>query len=537
MRNSYLNKLVICLFVVFVSVPNVIWASEVAAVEEGIDVIEPSQQELLLQRKTELEGLLEEKDLARDDEKAFSKELRAVKKELKNIEREQKKAARAAEKAEKARLAALKKQYGDGPYPDEIAAYADRGPEPLRPFLSSLYVEGERNAVLNFDRIGVAAFETGHDDFAKWALDNALLRIESIYADDPAAKLAKSKFAKEKVKDFKGEPYERAMAYYYRGLLYLKHGDYQNARASFKSAEFQDTMSDLEDFEADFAVLNFLSGWASACDGDSSLADEYYQQALKFNPGLKIPAPEHNVLLIAETGMPPVKVTEGKHDEILKFYPNENFAEESARFTVVQTGGNSTWEVDAMFASSTYNQATTRGGRPIDGLLEGKASFKEGMSTAGDVMAATGLAAMQASSYSGNDDLAGAGAVVALGGLLFKGISNAMKPEADSRYWDNLPDDISINTLKLDDIESTAITVTYLGDGAALPDDNSPAVVADPGACSIVWARSRSALDVNESAPNARLTAKENKKQKKDIKAKEDAFRKWLLDNTPGEIT
>ena len=409
-------------------------------------------------------------------------------------------------------------------------------PDPLKPFLSSLYIEGERNAVLNFDRLGVAAFQVGRDDFAEWALDNSLQRIEAIYLDDEVAKLAKSKFAKEKVKNFKGEPYERSMAYYYRGLLYLKNGDYQNARASFKAAEFQDTMSDLEEFTADFAVLNFLSGWSSQCDGDRSLANDYYEQALAFNPNLVIPPIEHNVLLVAEIGLPPVKVTEGKHDEILKFYPNTNHGESSVHFTINDANDITVWEADGTEVSSVFTQATTRGGRPIDGLLEGKASYKDGMDSTGNVMAVGGLAAMQLGASTGNDDMAGIGAAVAIGGLIFKGISNAMKPEADSRYWDNLPDEINVNTLYFDDIGSATITTSYEGEGGEIPEANQPVFATDPGACSLVWARSRSALSVSESAPNARLTAKENKKQKKETKAKEDNFRKWLSENTPGEV-
>src|ERR1700683_4680814 len=113
---------------------------------------------------------------------------------------------------------------------------ADKPPE-LQPLFNALYVEGEHNAVLNFDYLGLAALEVGDYGVAEKALDAAIERIEAIYADNLSAKKAKSVFSAEKVKDFKGEPYERAMTYFYRGVLYLRVGDYQNARASFLSAE------------------------------------------------------------------------------------------------------------------------------------------------------------------------------------------------------------------------------------------------------------------------------------------------------------
>lgn len=81
------------------------------------------------------------------------------------------KAAKAAAKAEARRMAQLRAQYGDGPYPDQIAAYVDARTEALRPLYRTLYTGGERNAVLNFQRLGLAAFEGGHYKDAAWAFD------------------------------------------------------------------------------------------------------------------------------------------------------------------------------------------------------------------------------------------------------------------------------------------------------------------------------------------------------------------------------
>src|SRR6185437_13729105 len=43
----------------------------------------------------------------------------------------------------------------------------------------------------------------------------------------------------EKIKVWKGEPFERAMASYYLGVIYYMRHDYQNARASFENALFK----------------------------------------------------------------------------------------------------------------------------------------------------------------------------------------------------------------------------------------------------------------------------------------------------------
>ncbi len=159
---------------------------------------------------------------------------------------------------------------------ERLQTYLEDKPEELKGLYTALFTEGERNAVLNFNRVGLAAMQTGRYDLAERAFDAALIRIEQIYSNDPQARKAKSKFAAESVKDFKGEPYERAMAYYYRGLLFLRTGDFENARASFIAGEYQDTVAEKEEYSSDFDSLVFLAGWASRCANDPAKADEYF---------------------------------------------------------------------------------------------------------------------------------------------------------------------------------------------------------------------------------------------------------------------
>ena len=149
----------------------------------------------------------------------------------------------------------------------KIDAYLADKPKELHPFLTKVVAGEKRNRALNQMRAGLAAMKSGHNDLAAKLFDDALLTIETIYGGDEKAAKARGLFSAEDRKVFRGEPYERAMLYYYRGILYLMQGDYENARASFKSGYLQDTLAEKEKFRGDFALLAFLEGWASQCNG------------------------------------------------------------------------------------------------------------------------------------------------------------------------------------------------------------------------------------------------------------------------------
>ncbi len=119
--------------------------------------------------------------------------------------------------------------------PAAVIAQAEDFDPRLQPVVQQLLQEGDRNFVLNHLRLGVQAMEIGQYDVAAQSFDQALGIITSVYADSESAARARSLWIEEGSKDFRGEPYERAMAFYYRGLLDLMDGEYDTARSSFRS--------------------------------------------------------------------------------------------------------------------------------------------------------------------------------------------------------------------------------------------------------------------------------------------------------------
>jgi len=342
-------------------------------------------------------------------------------------------------------------------------------PPEVASILSDLYEEGEMNAVLNFNRLGQAAFRQGNLDLAATALDEAIARIESVYADNEMARKARSNFTSEATKDFKGEPYERSMAYFYRGLIDLAEGDFDNARAMFLAAEFQDTLSDQEVYRADFALMSWLAGWASHCGNQPTLASDFFDHAsrvMQRRPALnsgratergadslgEAPTDAQRTLVVSEWGRSPMKLGSGEHDEILTFSPGSNF---SASLDVAVLESDRSTRTVGLYERMDF-QAMTRGGRPIDGILEGQARFKDNAETVGAVSSAVGTNLMTQSLLSGDADLGAAGGAVALVGLLSSAMASASKPAADTRRWASLPGTVSVAAADVelqDDIE------------------------------------------------------------------------------------
>jgi tetratricopeptide (TPR) repeat protein len=332
---------------------------------------------------------------------------------------------------------------------EAVRILSEGRPSELAPYYRTVIAEGKRNAVLNWLRTGKAALDGGYDEAAAEAFDEALAGIEEIYADNPEAEKARSVWHAESAKDFKGEPYERAMAYYYRGLLYMKAGDYENARASFKGAQIQDSFAEDERFRQDFAVAAWLDGWASHCLGQQSLAEEAFREAASLREGLKAPDPGDDLLVLAEAGLGPSKEAYGQYREKLAY-------REGMVLRTDLVARTSAKAEPMVVAEDLFFQATTRGGREMDKVLALKADTKLATNSIGAGVAAAGAGVMVSGSYNNDSSATAAGAMIMLAGLIAQAAAQSMNPEADTRYWDDLPHSILLASLKAGQAAQTA---------------------------------------------------------------------------------
>ena len=299
--------------------------------------------------------------------------------------------------------------------------------------------QARRNRILTQYESGLTALRAGNYELARNDLDAALLQLGSNTAGDTSARESRGYFNPESVKSFRGEPYERVMAYYYRGILYWMDGEPDNARAAFKSAAIQDADPENGKYQCDWVLVDYLDGLATTkLGGDGS---DLWRRA-ETNARLNRPSPydpQANVRFFLEMGQGPVKYAAGEYGEQLKFRPGsapDPVAVIKVANQTVKTGP---------FDDLTY-QATTRGGRVMDHVLQGKAVFKSTTAALGTgaIIAGSSVAIAGNSNTSRN-----VGMGIALAGLVSTVVSAATTPEADARQWKNLPNLLTFAALRL----------------------------------------------------------------------------------------
>ena len=296
-----------------------------------------------------------------------------------------------------------------------------------------------RDKVLWQYRLAAAAMRQGNFEVARRNLDDALTTLQGIYGPDPSAKKARSYFHAESKKTFIGEPYERSMAYIYRGILYWMDGEPDNARACFRSAELEDSDTENHAYAGDWVLPDYLDGLATTrLGGDGEDALKRAETSAK---GVKLPPynQKANVLLFFEFGPGPTKYATGEYDQELRFH----VVPSPVRSAAFKVDGE---PYPVAPTDDVWFQASTRGGRAMDHILGNKVVFKKTTDIAGDAALIGGLGTALLSRDRTAQEV---GLGVALAGLISKGVSAATTPEADTRSWDNLPRYLSFANLQV----------------------------------------------------------------------------------------
>lgn len=305
-----------------------------------------------------------------------------------------------------------------------------------------------RDKVLWQYRTAAAAMRRNQFDLAQSNLDDALVRVGGIFSTDKQSRRSKGYFTEESKKTFLGEPYERVMAYYYRGILYWMAGEPDNARACFRSGQYHDGDAEEKTYACDYVLLDYLDGLVTAKlggDGSDAVARARKSARLAIPPEIIL---TNNVLVFVEYGNGPQKYVTGEYGEELRF---RNGSSQASEVMVRVDGG----AVHIGAYDDLNFQATTRGGRIMDHILGNKAVFKsttDAVGTAGIISGAV---------LAGNRDTQVAGLGLVAAGIISKIVAASTRPEADTRTWDNLPLFLSFGALCVPPGEHTA-TIEFL---------------------------------------------------------------------------
>lgn len=298
--------------------------------------------------------------------------------------------------------------------------------------LAPLAQQTDENFVLNNVRLGSAALLDYDLDEAEAAFLRAYEVMNSVGANDGGRTLGAA-LVDEKIKIWKGEPFERAMANFYLGLIYYMRADYANARGAFENALFKlrdygpDANRDqYREADNDFALASIMLGRALVRLGREDLAQREFENAVRMH-GYLAPLADvelhkrTNVLLVIEYGRGPTKVTDFD-GSILAFAPPPVEAGPMPLPQVVIDGS-----------------LLDPGGRnrpPIDLLALAQDRKWQSIDTIRTVKSALGTGLLAGGLYEGTRRRGNSS--VALG-LLAAGLIAKATSQADTRQWEMLP--------------------------------------------------------------------------------------------------
>jgi hypothetical protein len=333
------------------------------------------------------------------------------------------------------------------------------------------------DSVLRGMEAGLEELRDGRLDEAARRLDSVLNVIESQWADTESARRVRSLWYSEGAKAFRGEPYERVSAYFYRGVIHLLKGEYDDARVAFKAGTLQDAFAEEEQYRCDWGLLYYLYATCSEAMGAEDLARQAIQEALEV-PGRPWhytsppPKPPLNVLLV-ETGRAPRKLADGAGHSALVYRRGTGFRDEGVEVTC--EAGRRRYR--SVATEDLFFQASTRGGRAVDRIVEGKVQFQKGLDRTGERAGALAGSADLVAVITGSNKLGALGGAIDLIGGISRLVAANAKPRVDTRQWASLPDRIHVVFLPASD-SCSRVRIRYLDyQGESVPGLDREAVL------------------------------------------------------------
>src|SRR3954469_12697274 len=173
---------------------------------------------------------------------------------------------------------------------DYLYGNYDRAAAKLKPLADKT----DENFVLNNARLGSTTLAEYDLDAAESAFLNAYEVINSTGVNS-GGRGAAAAIINEKLKVWKGEPFEKAMVNYYLGLVYYMRHDFENARAAFENSLFKlrdygeskDKDDEYRGVESDFALGYLMLAKSFQRLGDEPAARKNFDRLVELRPKLR----------------------------------------------------------------------------------------------------------------------------------------------------------------------------------------------------------------------------------------------------------
>lgn len=311
--------------------------------------------------------------------------------------------------------------------------------ERLRPLAD----ETDGNFVLNNVRLGSAALVEYDLEEAERAFLRAYEVMNSVGVNDGGRSLG-AVLVDEKIRIWKGEPFERAMANFYLGLVYYMRQDYGNARAAFENALFKlrdygeakNQDDSYREAENNFALAHLMLGRTYQRLGREGDARKSFERAAELRSYLEPLADferhaRSNVLLVVDYGLGPRKGAEFD-GSIVAFGP-----------TPVQVGPV---PLPRVFVDGYAIDMDGADRPPVDLLALAQDRRWQSIDTIRTFKSVVGTGLIAGGLYEGTRR--GGNEAVALG-LILGGLAAKATSQADTRQWEMLPRTVFLLPLQL----------------------------------------------------------------------------------------
>ena len=303
----------------------------------------------------------------------------------------------------------------------------------------------------------------------------------------------------EREKFFKGDGYERATLYAFLAMSFMERGDFIKALKCVQCGILADSDAEKADYRADYALLPYI-GYVAA----RNAGDNWRQEAKKYDALVKEltgTAPSGralpNALIVAWIGRGADRTLGGEFDE--KRFVRRGSPRGGLDAIAIRVGGEENYSLPGL-ADLNY-QATTRGRRMMDHVLDSKATAKRGLAASANVLLAFGANCFTAGAASGN--VAFATVMFSVGGLCVgigcptHFIGMAINAKADDRCWQSLPGQLVVVPLniprrkmkvelrgfyRLDNVSDKEIVVDFSGVSEKGVSVSHVSLIADRGA-------------------------------------------------------